>query len=155
MNSEQKKALKVYRQAIRESWLPVVGRDQLSSAEYDLIAEWFGGGIALDLVLRAIRQCAERAQRKHITIVSLGVVRADLVQLQKKKAGTQVGAHQGKTSEQWRETWARDLPLLIEEYADFKGNEDAVAYLKQFQLDLPVLDEDQARARLHEFQQKF
>jgi hypothetical protein len=147
-----KQQSKLYRKAIREAWLAVVGRAQLTSAEYAWINEWLEGGIALDLIVRAIRQCAERAKVKGITVVSLGVIRADLVTLQRKQASSQVGAQSKRV--QWRESWARDLPQLIEEYG-FTGNAEAVQLLKQLQSDLPKLAEDQARARLHEFNQRF
>jgi hypothetical protein len=145
---------KVFRSAIKEAWLPVVGRTSLTSSEYELIDEWLKGGVALNLILRAIRQCAKRAQEKGITIVSLGVIRADLAQFQSKQAAVQVGAHREKKTEQWRESWLRDFPELIEEY-EFMGKIDAVELLKRLQADLPTLTENQARARLHEFNQRF
>lgn len=152
--SERQVQPREYRNAIKEAWLPVVGRKRLSSAEYALISEWLDGEMALDLILRAIRQCAGRARAKGITLVSLGVIRADIVTLQRQQAGTRVGAHDTKKQAQWRDTWARDLPLLIEEH-EFAGNKDAVEMLKRLQADLPTLAEDQARARLREFNQKF
>jgi hypothetical protein len=152
--SERKAQSREYRSAIKDAWLPVVGRNRLTSAEYALISEWLDGEVALSLILRAIRQCAERARAKGITLVSLGVIRADLVALQRKQAATRVGAHDAKKHAQWRDTWASDMPLLIEEY-EFTGNKDAIAMLKRLQADLPTLAEDQARARLREFNQKF
>lgn len=150
----EQKQLKAYRKAISEAWLPVVGRKKLKSAEYERIEEWFTAGTPLDLVLRAIRQCAERARSKRITISSLGVIRADIEQLRRRQASMRVGGNVPKARESWRESWLRDLPLFIEEM-EFTGKTEAAEYLKQLQSDLPGLDEDQARARLHEFQQKF
>ena len=50
-----KQALRAYRAAISKAWLPLVGRDRLTSSEYSLIAGWFKDGLEAALILKAIR----------------------------------------------------------------------------------------------------
>jgi hypothetical protein len=135
-----------YRQAIREAWLPVVGRQQLKSAEYEHINEWLEQGIALDLILRAIRQCAERARAKRITLNSLGVIRADLMQLQRQQAAMHVGGHKQEAGEEWRTNWDEDLQSL----ADETSNPELAAVCNELRRDLPQLSRQQAEVRWRE-----
>jgi hypothetical protein len=140
-NSETQSALKQYRKTISEAWLPLVGRDRLTSYEYDLTGDWFTIGIEVSLVLRAIRQVAGRGT----TVFSLGVIRADLVKLQKEQSYTKVGAHK-KNEPDWKVRWREDLPLIIEAEA----NERRAALFQLLLDDLSGLTYDQAKARYHE-----
>jgi hypothetical protein len=139
-NSEAtKQALRAYRKAIAAAWLPLVGRDRLSSYEYDLIADWYTAGVEASTVLRAIRQVAERGA----TVYSLGVIRADLVKLQKELSHAQVGA---RKEADWKTRWREDLPLIIEG----EPNERRAALFQRLLDDLSNLTYDQAKARYRE-----
>lgn len=140
--------LKDYRAAIRQDWLPIVGRQRLSSAEYEMIQKWFAALIPLNLVLKAIQQVAERAKRSGITIYSLGVIGADLEQLRRAKAAAFVGDHSGRGADHWRERWAEDLDILTE---GATSPEEAAMY-RELLGDLPRITLDQAKARWKEIQ---
>ncbi|MGA9768753.1 MAG: hypothetical protein WBV94_06925 [Blastocatellia bacterium] len=138
--SDRKAELKQYRAAIAAAWLPVVGRDRLTSYEFDLVAGWFTDGLEAALILRAIRQVAGRGT----TVYSLGVIRADLVSLQREQARAHVGAH--KKEPDWKTRWRADLEILIEG----ETNERRAAHYQQLLEDLPTLAYDQAKARYRE-----
>jgi hypothetical protein len=140
MPNSSKQALKQYRKAISDVWLPLVGRDRLTSYEYDLTAEWFAEGVEAALVVRAIRQVAGR----ETTVYSLGVIRADLVKLQRDQGRMQVGGHTKVPD--WKTRWLEDLPIIIEG----ESNERRAALFQQLLNELPNLAYDQAKARYHE-----
>jgi hypothetical protein len=143
MANSNKQALKAYRRAISKAWLSIVGRERLTSYEYDLIADWYTTGLEAALVLRAIKLVAERGT----VVYSLGVIRADLVKLQREHARTQVGAHTKEPD--WKTRWREDLEILIEG----ESNERRAALFQQLLDDLSGLAYDQAKARYHEAMQ--
>ena len=134
-------SLKQYRSAIRAAWLPVVGRGHLKSAEYDFVVELFNSQTPIETVLRAVQNCAERAQSTGAVLYSLGVIRADIKALKQQAAKTQVGAH--IEGDGWREKWADDIGDLIIEIEDDK-KATALAALR---LALPDLTKEQAIER--------
>ncbi len=136
-----KQALKLFRKAISDAWLPRVGRRRLKSAEYALITEWFNSHTPIDLVIRAINICADRAQRNGNTIYSLGVIKLDLSTLMRQQSRAHVGAH--FTSDDWQRQWEFDLREIRELISD-PANRAAYDVLID---DLPNLTERQARER--------
>lgn len=136
-----KRALKLFRKAISDAWLPRVGRRRLSSAEYVLTEEWFNSHTSIDLIIRAIHICADRAQRNGSTIYSLGVIKADLETLKRQQSRSHVGAH--LTSTDWQQQWEFDLREIRETISDPASQ----ALYDQLIDDLPNLTELQARER--------
>jgi hypothetical protein len=139
-----------YRAAIRKAWLPIVGRQQLSSTEYELTQEWFTARVDLNLILRAIHLVKDRSRRGGITIYSLGVIRADLEQLGRTQAQANVGQHSDR-GDSWREVWAEDLQLIIEA----ASNPEEAAICRELHRDLHKITLDQAKARWREIRTKY
>jgi hypothetical protein len=112
MNCKSTAALKSYRRAISDAWLPIVGRRRLTATEYGYVKELFASRIEVETVLRAIRRCAARALGANYTIYSLGVIKSDLGVIMKENSRMRVGAGQ-PNPDAWREQWRRDLTDLI------------------------------------------
>jgi hypothetical protein len=142
---ERAKQLKQYRKQIGDAWLPVVRRRRLSSSEYVLTERWFDFEIPINIVLRAIRNCSERARRNGYPIFSLGVIKADIEALQSEQARMMVGAQsESKLNGDWRKSWEFDLWEMRELTTD----SDVRVEIEQLIGDLPSLkDERQARER--------
>ena|SRR5689334_2608438 len=113
MNYKTKAALKSYRRAISDAWLPIVGRRRLTSSEYAFTQQLFEKSIAVETVLKAIQMCAERARSNGNTIYSLGVIKSDLETIMKETSRMSVGAGRQADENAWREQWRRDLTDLI------------------------------------------
>jgi hypothetical protein len=137
-------SLQDYRTAIRHAWLPVVGRKQFGSYEYELARRWFEENIPLGLVLKAIQLVVDRAKKKNTTIYSLGVISADLQRLLRERAEIQAGAHPAaEEKEGWRERWSDDLYRI----ADETDNPEFAAMCRELARDLGGLSEDQVEQR--------
>lgn len=146
MDSQTAIDLEQYRASIRQTWLPVVGRKKLTSHEYQLIEEWYCEGLPVSLVIQAITNCAGRARSLHITLHSLGVIRADLESLKAQRAKSQVGAQQLRD---WLARYTEDLTDLVY-LADDETERAAYQALLN---ELPNLTEAEAHARWREIQQ--
>jgi hypothetical protein len=134
-------SLKNYRNAIRQAWLPLVGRNQLTSSEYAQTEQWFNESIPVQLILRAIASVAARS----VVVFSIGVIKADLVALQREQGRLQAGAHKEEImQDDWRNQWEQDLKALAEEYPEISGD------CFDLMWDLPKLTEDEAKARWQE-----
>ena len=149
MTNEAGYTLKDYRAAIRLAWLPVVGRKQLRSHEYDMCQEWFDAQVPVGIVLRAIYQCARRAKAKGKTIYSLGVIRADIEALQRSSAQTHVGSQ--ASAADWRADWDENLAGL----AEGANNPELAAMCNELRRDLPTLNRAQADARWMEIKRAY
>lgn len=138
-------SLKDYRSAIRQVWLPVVGRKQLGSHEYEMARQWYDEDIPLSLVLKAIDQVVERAKRNKTTIYSLGVITADLQQLRREQAELQAGAHAPAQGEDkgWQQRCAENLYSIADETDD----PEFAAMCRELARDLPGLTEGQFHSR--------
>jgi hypothetical protein len=127
---------------VRSAWLPVVGRGRITSHEYSLIKIWHEDRVPLDLILKAIRRVEERGA----TIYSLGVIRADLVQLRRDRAKMEVGKHGGNEALDWRQQWEEDLNAI----AALDTNPERRAMFSELVRDLIKLDLSEAQARYSE-----
>ena len=137
----QMPSLKAYRSAIRQVWLPLTGRKKLTSYEHKLIGEWFSQQIPVSLILRAIEIVKSRG-----AVFSLGVIRADLENLRRERAASQIGTRPVETSTSWRTKWDETLAELILDTKD----ESLRAKYEAFRADLPGLTYEQAQKRIVE-----
>ena len=79
--------LKEYRTEIRKAWLPLVGRQQLTSSEFEEVKKWHQKGVALAIVLAAIRAVRER----NTLVYSIGVIKADMEKIKRERSRMEVG----------------------------------------------------------------
>ena len=143
-----KAALKHYRKAIRDAWLPVVGRRKLTSPEYEFTEQLFKTSIEIETVVKAIQRCADRARRNGAAIYSLGVIKGDLEAVMKDKTGIHVGAAKSGDDNAWRETWRRDLTDVIEEV-----DEPFRSAYQSLLADIGSISREDAQARWQAIQQ--
>jgi hypothetical protein len=131
--------LKQYRAAIRLAWLKLVKRKQFKRYEFDLTAEWHSKGVPLVAVLKAIDAIKTAGKR----VYSLGVLKADIAQIEREQAAIQVGSINESNKEEWRTTWAEDLETLADETSD----PERAAMYRELRKEIPNLTKDEALRR--------
>jgi len=139
--------LKAYRKAIGDVWLPITGRRRLTSYEYEFTKQLFDSQTSIEVVLKAIQTCADRARSNNKVLYSIGVITPDIEAMKKKKADSQVGA---QSERDWRKQWADDLAILVEE----ETNPIFQKIYSRLLSDLPELTEDQAKQKWQMIQAK-
>ncbi|MGA9768840.1 MAG: hypothetical protein WBV94_07365 [Blastocatellia bacterium] len=146
MTNEKGYSLKDYRTAIRERWLPLVGRKQLKSYEFELCKQWFDESLPISLILKAINCVAERG----VAVRSLGVIVSDLERLKREHARMHVGAHT-PSSNDWKAEWDG----MLAELAEGANNPELAAICNELRRDLPKLTRAQADARWIEIKRAY
>ena len=138
-------SLSQYRKAIRDAWLVAMNRGSLKSAEYAHIKYWFENGYDVGVVLRAIKQCVERARSNGRAIWTIGVIQADINALLKQQLRMHVGGRAPDEGD-WRERWRESLQDL----ADGMSNPEMAAQYRELKAELVGLSYEAAMARYKE-----
>src|SRR5262245_17453085 len=139
----ESRELREYRKAIREAWLPIVGRKKLSSHEYLLTASWHLENIPLSCVLQAIEVTHKNSTKP---LYSLGVVRSALRHILRERARMHVGAPQDAEKGDWRKKWAEGL----EDIASCEPDPERGAMWRELRDSLPGLTEEETEKRWKE-----
>lgn len=145
--SEQEK--KAYRKAIWLEWRKIVARKKLSSYEYKLVDEWFARGVEIAAIIRAIHRAIDRAQKRSLTVYSLGFISNDIPVVQRELARMRIGEARRTPGgdRDWRAGWAGEY---FEEMIAETMDPERRAMLGELKEAIPTLTEDQAKARLKE-----
>lgn len=148
MRNADEKPIRDYRQAIREAWLPTVGRQQLTSYEYILTSRWHAERVPVEWIIKAIERCRSRNEGRG-TLYSLGVIIPDLEHVKREQAKLLIG-HAKEALGRWRLGWAESL----EEIASLTDDPEYTAAVNELKEMLPGLTREQAEQRWKEIAKK-
>lgn len=137
-----------YRKAIRDAWLPVVGRKKLSSHEYVYTAELYAARWPVQWVLEAIKRVVGRRRAVH----SLGVIKADLEAIKRERKALAVGVEHTRESRDKADRangiWDREaFSEFLEEVALGTNDPECAAMARELMGQLAGLTHEQALAR--------